>query len=180
MNVFQATKETELVSNVFVYYIDEAAAKIKELDELRKKYDFANVDAAGFTKLQDFLDFFNDVYQLNSEYVEQIGLNFMEDYDYPDDVFNFSTALQHLEVFYSVYQFDSENQNPTGDLVFGIVSRSVYRIIIRSPFPCDFEVGLLKGVAKSFKKHIKVEHHDFQCRMGMKSEVCDYFVIVIA
>ena len=179
MSVFQATKTSELVTGDFAYYMDKAASTVDGLEHIREKFNFSNGDVSKHVSLQHFLNYFSEIHTLNPSFVEQIGINFIADYEFPDNVFNFSTALQHLEAFYSIYQFDSEDNMPTGDIVFGIVSRSVNRLVIRSPFPCEFEVGLIKGIANSFNKKIKIEHHDFKCRMDLKSESCDYFIIVL-
>jgi hypothetical protein len=179
MSVFQVARETELVTNVFVYYVNEAVKKIPVFNGLQKKYNFDLVDIAENTKLQHFLDFFNDMHQVDSVAIEEIGKKFIEEHEFPDTVFNFATALQHIESFYSIYQFDSANNAPTGEVVFGTVSRSVHRLVVRSPFPCEFEMGIIKGIAKRYDKKIKLEHHDFQCRMSLKSDRCDYFIIVL-
>lgn len=177
MDTLHVAQKIDTVQNVFVYYLNESARKIPAFQAVCKKFQFDKIDVTAETELQTLLDFFTELYTLDSESLQDVGYDFALENDYPDEVTSFSTGLQSIESFYEMSSGSGNAESLGSGFMYGTVSRSVHRVLLRSPFPCEFEKGLIRGIAKLHGKKVKVEHHDFHCRTNKEFDSCDYFVI---
>ena len=125
--------------------------------------------AEGFLKALDNIGSKMDVAVL-----QKIGTKIIESAQWPPGVDNLTAGLQSISVAYKM------NHQPNdvaiiGDYEYNKIGENEFTITATNPYPCDFDLGIVRGVAKTFESGVFVRHLEGSCRKRGNSK-CVYQV----
>jgi hypothetical protein len=110
--------------------------------------------------------FINALYKIQEKYgvgiILRVGSKVMESAQWPDSVIDLPSALSSINAAYQMNHFPNEDQiighyrlEPTGD---------TFEMHCNNPYPCDFDLGLIKGVINQYDAGATVMHKKGSCR----------------
>jgi len=105
------------------------------------------------------------LYDMRDEYgdarMRNMGQNVPEHVEFPPDISAVDTALRSIDTAYQ----QSHRGSEIGDYEFHEDGPNEGTIVCENPYPCEFDKGLIKGVAKKFASNpVEVEEVGGQCR----------------
>lgn len=179
MNVFQSTSPLVEVSGLFVHDVVRAIERLGSFNDLQEYKTLKDADPFQDYPSQSLLNLLKAIHDESPDAVHKIARSLLAHHIFSDDVKNFHDALNQLEHFCYGYMFPELNPNIEGRVLVGPISKGIYRVVVRTLFPCEFDTGLIMGMAERFDKKIRIDHNDFICRIAGKNDYCDYLVVVI-
>ncbi|MHA1521897.1 MAG: hypothetical protein ACTSVZ_12210 [Promethearchaeota archaeon] len=112
--------------------------------------------------------------KMNVVILKKVGTKIMESAQWPPGVDSLESALKSISVAYKM----NHRPNDTaiiGDYIYNKLSDEACTITATNPYPCDFDEGIVEGVAKSFETNIFIEHVEGSCRKNGDSK-CVYLI----
>jgi hypothetical protein len=104
--------------------------------------------------------------------INLIGSRIAENAKFPGQVDSLEKALDHLEEAYRVNHRGDNKSFKRSTLI----EEHHYKVTVESPYPCDLDIGYLKGLANRFGIKAAVTHESTQpCRKN-GSECCTYII----
>ncbi len=115
-----------------------------------------------------------------------IGKKIPENAEFPPDIDSVEKALASIDVAYHMNHRNSSGEvlfDPsTGKMLEGIghyqyekVGENKAVLTCQNPYPCDFDRGIIKAMARRFEKNSRVDHMEGRCR-NAGADLCRYEV----
>jgi len=144
---------------------------------IREASGARNVDPNYWYPLSDYLLGFQKIEALlGGRGLEKIGTLIPENATFPESIFDVHSVLGSTDVAYHLnharggqIMFDMN----TGMMLEGIghyryepvAGRNEGRMVVENPYPCRFDLGLMRGLARRFVSEVSVTHDpDHGCR----------------
>lgn len=100
---------------------------------------------------------------MNPAVLRNVGTKIIESAQWPQGLDSLTSGLASISV---AYKMNHEPNNPTiiGDYIYAKIGEGEYTITCTNPYPCEFDEGIINGVARTFEKNVFVKHMDGPCR----------------
>ncbi len=145
---------------------------------LLEKHGFASVQPDAWYLLQSILDVFKEIYEKDFTAMldlVHIGMEVPKHVLWPPEIQTIEDALFSIDEAYHMNHKDGE----IGTYRTSQAKRREFQIFCENPYPCDFDYGLLYGIARRYLPpdgHLIVEHDpDAPCRKHGEDS-CTYSV----
>lgn len=128
-------------------------------------------------KFYPVADFLKALGTLNSAVLWSVGTKIIESAIWPPGVDSFESALQSISVAYKM-NHKPNDPNIIGDYIVKKDGDGKYTLTCTNLYPCDFDIGIVKGVSKVFNTVASVTHNPGPCRKKGDAK-CVYTIKVI-
>ncbi|TXT59815.1 MAG: hypothetical protein BAJALOKI3v1_1010012 [Promethearchaeota archaeon] len=95
--------------------------------------------------------------------LKSVGKNVMKHAAWPSNINDLESVLKSID---QAYQMNHQPSDPSviGSYKFEKIDDDSYTITADNPYPCQFDLGLIEGAAKSFDKAARIDHKEGLCR----------------
>ena len=139
---------------------------------------------------KSWLDAFKEIYEsIGQNTLYSIGLKIPENAKFPPQIQTIHDALGAIDVAYHMNHriggkvlFDGQTGKMTegiGHYTFTKISDREAKVVCPNPYPCDFDRGIVEGMARKFKpagSMITVAHNDAAPCRKKGAQSCEYGV----
>ncbi len=123
-----------------------------------------NVEDDKFYSAEGFLKALNNIGEkMNVVILKNVGTKIVEAAKWPSGIDSLDSAMQSISVAYKMNHQPNDSEI-IGDYIFNKVSERECTITATNPYPCDFDEGIVYGVARTVEKNVFVEHMEGSCR----------------
>lgn len=134
----------------------------KQTEHKLAEYGVEEIDPEGWYPIQIPLDM---LYELRDDYgessMQNMGRHIPEHVDFPPDIDGVEAALRSVGEAYQ----QNHRGGEIGSYEFEPVDDDEGRMVCANPYPCEFDQGLLRGVAEQFTdSFVTVEEVGDECR----------------
>ena len=144
--------------------------------EILKRHGIADPKPDTWYGQQSWLDAFKEIFErVGKSTLVQIGQKIPENAKFPPEIDSIEKALASVDVAYHLNHRGGE----IGHYSFSKLGRSAAKMVCANPYPCEFDQGLVKSVAKRFLppgKTAVVAHDDAQPCRRKGGASCTYLV----
>jgi len=103
--------------------------------------------------------------------IARVGYDIINAAIFPDFINDPTSALQSID---AAYKMNTKGEN-LGGISTEIISHSEMNLTFTTPFPCNLDIGIMKGCTAKYGKHATVKHISETCRDNGDGE-CQYHV----
>ena len=159
--------------------------------EILQKNNIKDPKAGEWYKQQDWLNAFEEIStKLGANTLFAIGSKIPEMAKFPPQIDNIEKALSAIDIAYHMNHrlngkvlFDPDTNTihgGIGNYTFTKTGDSAGKIICANPYPCDFDRGIIDGMARRFKPEgsllVVVKHNDAAPCRKKGAETCEYTI----
>ncbi len=116
----------------------------------------------GFHNMTNYLGLLHEVAK-KPNVLKQIGTHIFTEAKFPPQISNFEQALTSVDTAYYMNHRNLKGEE-IGHYKFEKKSEKEFFMICDNPYPCDFDMGIILGIAAKFEVKIGLEHADKECR----------------
>lgn len=123
-----------------------------------------DIDPEKFYLAEDFLNAMKNIgSSMNPAVLRNVGTKIIESAQWPQGIDSLSAGLASISV---AYKMNHKPNDPSiiGDYIYAKTGEGKYTITCTNPYPCEFDEGIVNGVARTFEKSVYVKHMDGPCR----------------
>lgn len=125
---------------------------------------------------QSWLDSFYEISKsLGQKTLELIGQKIPENAKFPPEIDNLEKALASIDVAYHM----NHRGGNIGNYKFSKLGENQIKIVCDNPYPCSFDMGIIKAMINKFKPEdavVTLEHdQDSGCRNN-GTDICAYII----
>ncbi|MHA1673541.1 MAG: hypothetical protein ACTSYI_07925 [Promethearchaeota archaeon] len=134
-----------------------------------------SVEEDKFYPAEGFLKALNNIGEkMNVAIMKKVGTKIVEAAKWPPGIDSLDSAMQSISVAYKM------NHRPNdaaiiGDYIYNKIDERECTITATNPYPCDFDEGIVNGVARTIEKSVFVTHLEGSCRKNGDSK-CVYLI----
>ncbi len=134
-----------------------------------------DIDPTKFYPARAFLQALRDIgTKMSPTVLKKVGAMIIESAKWPPGVDSFEDGLQSISVAYKMNHRPND-VNVIGDYIYEKKDDKSWTLTCTNPYPCDFDEGIIKGVAKAFNAHVNVKHAVGDCRKNGNRK-CVYLI----
>ena len=142
-------------------------------EELLKRFDLYPLDDDAWYPLQSYLSLLERIHDRMFVMLEAVGRKVFQ-HTFPQDIENFEKVLEVMNKYYQESHRHKEGKAiNVGRYDYTKVREGEFLIESSTVYPCTYEIGIIKGIAKYYKESLSIEHDDERCRSKGDS-VCVY------
>ncbi len=127
----------------------------------------------GFHSMISYLGLLHEVAK-KPNILKQIGTHIFTEAKFPPQISNFEQALGSVDTAYYMNHQNLKGEE-IGHYKFEKESDGKLFMICDNPYPCDFDMGIILGIAAKFKTKIALEHSGEECRKDGANQ-CKYLI----
>jgi predicted hydrocarbon binding protein len=144
--------------------------------KLLTKYQLENVTKGKYYNMQKYLNLLHEVEHNMPRMLYKIGEHIFTEAVFPPQIKTLEEALQSVDVAYYM-NHNKQAEGEIGHYHSEKVNDDEFVMTLTNPYPCNFDQGIIQGIANKFKKKIVLRHDEDSCRQKGDSE-CKYFIKV--
>ncbi len=161
MKVFEASGPTvEILGDAIIPVLKGIPSVILK-QALLKKHGLEGVVKQQFYSQQTYLNLLREVDHDMPLVLMNIGRNIFTEAVFPPDIDDFEKAIFSVDTAYHMNHRGGE----IGHYQARKIDRTQYEMMCDNPFPCNFDIGIIQGIALAFNQRIFVRHTGKVCRM---------------
>lgn len=174
MEVFKVGNEIEVSGDVIHTLI-----KTIEMEYLRDKilseYGFTNVEKGKFYSCSNYLRLLKTIHEKMPLSLRDFGRAIFSQAEWPKHIDTFEKAMMSIDIAFHMNHRKNGRlmyDPATGAMEEGIghylaekTGSNAYRLTCDNVYPCPFDIEIIEGMAKSFKKNLSISHESSECRM---------------
>ncbi len=161
----------------------------KKAIEILSSYGINDIQPDEWYPAQSYLNAFKVISEkLGDKVVRQMGKNIPKSAKWPSGIKDIESALASIDIAYHINHrkngkplFDPDTgkiEEGIGHYRFEKIDDHSAKIICDSPYPCDFDMGIIEAVANKFRpqgKTVKITHEENACRKR-GDKACTYII----
>ncbi len=147
--------------------------------EILAKHGLKNINPLKWYSQQNWLNAVLEIFEtIGSGILFEIGKSIPNAAFWPSNIEHFVDALKSIDIAYHINHRKSREllyNVKTGEMKEGIghykvenIKKNSLEVVCDNPYPCDFDMGIITGVAEKYKppymKFVKVKHSAAGCR----------------
>jgi hypothetical protein len=156
--------------------------------------DFSKIDPNEYYSQQKWLNAFRLISdRVGSSVTFQIGKKMSENVVFPLEIDNIESALQSIDIVYHMNHRNSEGEvlfdlsrNSGQVLLEGIGFYSFHKVnssdkivmVCENPHPCDYDLGVITGMAQRFEPNSIVAHDGSKPCRKHDGKSCTYIILI--
>ena len=146
-------------------------------EDLLKRFGLVPLEDERWYPLQSYLSLLERVHDRMFVMLESVGRDVFQ-HTFPQDIETFEEVLEVINKYYqeSHRHKDGKTIN-VGKYDYKKVKEGEFIIESSTIYPCTYEIGIIKGIARHYKETISIEHDDSRCRTK-GDNVCTYRIAI--
>jgi hypothetical protein len=145
--------------------------------KLLSKYQLEDVDKGNFYNMQNYLELLHEVEENMPRMLFKIGKHIFTEAVFPPQVTTFEQGLSVVDQAYYMNHMYNEGEE-IGHYHYEKLAENKYKMTVTCPYPCDFDQGIIEGIATKFNRRVSIKHDNYNCRQK-EDHQCDYIVEVL-
>ncbi len=181
--------DVEVNGQTILSFVDGLGAVKSFAYSILTKNGLQDVDTTGWYSQQKWLDSFKLIAEkAGPNTLHGIGTKIPENAQWPPGIESIEAAINSIDIAYHMnHRLNNKVMfNPDdGSMIEGIghygakkVAEKEIEVVCENPYPCDFDMGIIKSTAKKFKtadvKFVDVKHKDPDACRKKGAKACIY------
>lgn len=174
MTVFKASSDQIEILGAAIIPVLKGIPVSSVSSKLLQEYHLENPVADQYYNQQQYLDLLKKINTYMDMVLFGIGQNIFLEAVFPPDIDTFEKVFLGLDQAYHLNHRGGE----IGHYNTQKIDEQSYLADCDNPYPCNFDQGIIQGIAKYFNQRILIEHQTEACRMK-GDEHCIYEISVL-
>ena len=140
------------------------------------KHGLDNTQKGKYYPLNKYLSLLHDIEIRIPSLLREIGAFIIQEAIFPPGIDSFERALASTDQAYHINHIGFK-KDEIGHYNFKKISEVLYLMSVSCPYPCEFDQGIILGMAQKFNVSVTVGHSSDICRINGAPQ-CDYQISI--